>query len=917
MYKYPSNTKFNFTVFHIAITFVIASIVYLTGGSNNNASYAIDLISTNNTEDKVFDIPSSSFSSELITTDHNISRHEIEMQVQILPDGQPAYKMLKHIIKNSYSENDITYRYSNQATIPGPTIIVTEDEEVDIKIIDTNRSVIREHFIASIPGTFSYDDKKLGEIGLFGAVIVNPKNSGILQSLINGSISNNPLDQIDKDIVLYMVGSTFWGMEISKSGMQTPLWTNPTVAAKENQKVRFHVLGLSPIDNPEGHQHTFHLHAHRWVDPGTSHIIDAKTINPRTSHVFVVDAGDHVGPGDWQYHCHVFAHMEAGMMGTFRVSTIANSSNTNINSISGPSPYKNFATFEISDEPGKWFKNTKGDITHTGTESVAILNKSGTVHFMMSDTNGEHTVTSMIFPKNAKNMPFDQLTSFDGGGIVKLIDPGLYLFTCKIHHYMFAAVIVDDPSTTGLDLGEEITLINGVTIPTSSDLATRLLRLFFISTAPNNWQNYLSLTPWHISYPNVDVRISNGTILNLKEILEKKYGQNITLSPLQNPSTSGVGEVWIDTQFEKTASKTKPGTATAINTTTWQITKKVALPEINMNNPHNMWADKDQNLIYQTQWFDNKTTIFNRTSGQLVKNIIVGDDPSHVMTRPNTDQLYVALNGEHGVLELSQRGESLERIIPMQLPGQNLSHPHGHWLSHDGKFLITPNALSETSTIYNLEDNEIKGHVPIGHSPIATGMMPNSSKYYMTDFHDSTMNVIDTNNGRVIKRISLIKDYDPISGAISGPIGAFPIQTPVSPDGKYMVTANTLSATITIIDTESDEIVKMLPCDPGCHGVNFGAKAGGGYYAYVSSTFSNELIVVDGDPNNDGDSSDAEIVGRVSLVSSNTQTDDKIVGLEGTGGQGVLAIPNVYNGWVQNVPSIWKDILTEEQQNPK
>lgn len=55
MYKYPSNTKFNFTVFHIAITFVIASIVYLTGSNNNASSYAVDLISTNNTEDKVFE----------------------------------------------------------------------------------------------------------------------------------------------------------------------------------------------------------------------------------------------------------------------------------------------------------------------------------------------------------------------------------------------------------------------------------------------------------------------------------------------------------------------------------------------------------------------------------------------------------------------------------------------------------------------------------------------------------------------------------------------------------------------------------------------------------------------------------------------------------------------------------------------
>jgi hypothetical protein len=77
------------------------------------------------------------------------------------------------------------------------------------------------------------------------------------------------------------------------------------------------------------------------------------------------------------------------------------------------------------------------------------------------------------------------------------------------------------------------------------------------------------------------------------------------------------------------------------------------------------------------------------------------------------------------------------------------------------------------------------------------------------------------------------------------------------------------------------------------------------------------LIVVDGDPNNDGDSSDAAIAGRVEYLKKPMKTDDKIVGLEGTGGQGVLAIPNVYNGWVQNVPSIWKDLLTEEQQNPK
>jgi hypothetical protein len=92
---------------------------------------------------------------------------------------------------------------------------------------------------------------------------------------------------------------------------------------------------------------------------------------------------------------------------------------------------------------------------------------------------------------------------------------------------MLGAVIADDPSTTGLDLGEEITLINGITIPTGSDLATRLLKIFFTFTAPSNWQDYTLTNPWHVSYPNVDVRITNGTVVNLKDVLEGRYGQNL------------------------------------------------------------------------------------------------------------------------------------------------------------------------------------------------------------------------------------------------------------------------------------------------------------------------------------------------------------------------------------------------------
>ena len=693
------------------------------------------------------------FSSSPNNKTSNNTMHKIEMVVITLPTGQPAYKMISHVksngspsssdMTNSSNNNiDLTPKYSKLATIPGPALVFTEGDYVNVNIKDKDGTLITsEEFLASEPGTFLYiDDSKSGENGLFGAVIVNPKNN-VNTGLIKGKIQEFPVNKLDKDIILFMVGSTFWGMEIDNKNnyKQSPLWTNPTLTGVVDQKMRFHILGVGHAGNPTDHQHTFHLHAHRWVDPGTNNIIDVKQIIPGKTHSFIIDVGDGVGPGHWQFHCHVFAHMEAGMMGAFNV--VSGDPTINIPSEPGASPYKNFAAYELTDQPAKWFTNLAGDITNTGTESLAVINKSGSVNFMMSDVSGVHTVTSFVYPKGAMNMPFDEITAYAGGGIVKLDHPGLYVFGCKLHPFMLGAVIADDPSTEGLDLGDEITLINGITVPTSSDLATRLLKAFFTFTATNNWQDYTSSSssspnPWHISYPDVDVRITNGTVVNLKDTLESRYGQNLTLDELNNPDIPGVGEVWIDTQFEKTASKSKPGTASAVNATVWEITKKVALPEINMNNAHNMWTDKDQNLIYATQWFDNKTSIFDRNTGKLVKNIEVGHDPSHVMTSTKTDELMVALHGEQGVALLGPKGESLKKVIPMQFPGQDPSHPHGHWMSDC--YMVTPDEFTGTATIYDMMESKILAKVKTGHSPIAIGMTPDGSKSYVADFFDST-----------------------------------------------------------------------------------------------------------------------------------------------------------------------------------
>jgi hypothetical protein len=589
------------------------------------------------------------------------------------------------------------------------------------------------------------------------------------------------------------------------------------------------------------------------------------------------------------------------------------------------------AVFQLNDGPGPWFRCSAGPgCVQAGTQSLAVVSPGSVVRFIGgSETETVHTTTSLLWPltsagDNADNMPFDQARAFRGAQAVTLNTPGLYVFVCKLHPFMLAAVIVDDANTAGLDLGEQIRLVNGLTVPTLSDLGVRLLRAFWVITNPQNYQDHNPATnpglAWKVNLPAVDVRVTGGAVISLAAL-----SIDTTVDPPLTPAVAGVGEVWVDTEYENTAGKAKPGTATAVDVTTWQVTKKAALPQINMNNPHNMWTDRDQTVIYQTQWFSNKMAVFDRQTLKLLRNVVVGDAPAHVMTRVDTDQVHVSANGDGHVTELSPFGGHVQRRIPVQFQGENPGHPHAHTMSFDGHTMVTPNSNTADSTRIDVPSGHIVDKTPTGTLPIATGMMPDASKYYVSNYVDSTITCIaigppscHTAGGPVaVKTINLLANYNPVTGVISGPIGGLPIQTPVSPHGKWVITANTLTATITIIDTATDELVAGLPCSAGCHGVNFGAKAGGGYYAYVSSKFSNDLLVVNPDPNNDGSAVDAAIVGRVILVAgAGTLQDDTPTLNKGMGGQGVLAIPLPYNGWVQNLPAFWKEQLTPDQQQP-
>lgn len=933
------------------------------------------------------------------------STHQITIEAVEMPDGMFAYRMVEHLvdgddITNQYSPKPsipgptIVMTVGDDAFVTlvnsvscdmFPDDIVGDGREVPSiakigihvhgvhymidsdgtpkmvnKIADQAAACggesITYHWIAAegTQGSWPYHDHTFTAehgaegLGLFGTVIVNPDQNAQIKVGVNGKVQNVKVSDISKEYVLWMTStevlgkSLFYGMEIDNHhpttpGKQTPLWVNPLLLSTEGEFVRFHVLGMGD------EVHSFHLHAHRWIEPGSesqaagkfAHLIDVEEIVPLDHHVFVTKAGEGVGPGDWMYHCHVLRHMEEGMSGMFRV--LPEGSDDTLPTVG--------AVFTLTDEPGWWFKavdrgivealdGTLSDgigwpLSEVGVDSesrsVAVIRTGESVLFTMKDSVTLHTVTSLIFPENAVNMPFDKQLMLRGSTFitdtnrvpVTLDTAGLYVFVCKIHPYMLGAVIADNDGTLPLELGTDITVATRTgglpgnfptTVPTTDPLAANLLRTFFAITDRANWKDYTTTT-WNINLPDlpIDVTGDGATDANLGDFDTPVINPS---TELFDPVTDGVGEVWVNTQFELTMNKQvlkreslkaadaspieKPGTITVVDAANWSVTKKIALPEISMNHPHNMWADEDEDTIYQTQWFDRRLVAIDRATGEVVRDIAIGQSPSHVMTSPVDDKIYIAMNGEEQVLEI----DPLTLKPTRQLSTGVDSHPHGHWISTDGQFIVTPNffALDGTggSAIFDLDSDEfIK--VNTGQAPIAIGMIPNDSIYYTADFLGNSLTKVDAdpNGDGNIADAAVLTTIDLLAGAGVG----LPIQTPVSPDGKWVVTANTLGAKISVVDTSTDTVVKVLDCDPGCHGVNFGEKSGGGFYAYVTNKFSNAMIIVDPDPNNDNDASDAAVVGKVLLADSSAMNDDRIVGLEGMGGQGVLPLPIAYPGW--------------------
>lgn len=165
--------------------------------------------------------------------------------------------------------------------------------------------------------------------------------------------------------------------------------------------------------------------------------------------------------------------------------------------------------------------------------------------------------------------------------------------------------------------------------------------------------------------------------------------------------------------------------------------------------------------------------------------------------------------------------------------------------------------------------------MPTGLYPLGAGINTKGTLSAAGNCLDSTASIFDAVNGVKLRDV-------PISGC--------GVQSPFSPDDRYIVVPN--SPYTTVIDaakaadlryTNAETIVATIYTGKGAHGAAFGPKQGGGYYAYISHKFENYMSVID--------LTTMTKAGDVPLV---TTTTGKValVGATDTGGNGIATNPN-------------------------
>jgi len=251
-------------------------------------------------------------------------------------------------------------------------------------------------------------------------------------------------------------------------------------------------------------------------------------------------------------------------------------------------------------------------------------------------------------------------------------------------------------------------------------------------------------------------------------------------------------------------------------------------------NPHMAMISPDGRYIVTGGQRSNTAYIIDARTLELVKKIPVGLFPEHLAFSPDGRYYYQGNPEGDSISVIDMQSLSVIKTI------EGLAEPLNITFTPDGTKAYVGNYGAHWVGVIDVTRHELIKKIEVGKVPGISRLDP--SKYlseikgifmatpsadgryiYATDGDLATVAVIDTRDDRVIKTIR---------------VGPDPWRLYMSHDGKYGITVNNGDDTISIIDTTKNEVAATLPAGKDMTGVNFAA----GKAFVIASTSAFEYV---------------------------------------------------------------------------
>lgn len=272
-----------------------------------------------------------------------------------------------------------------------------------------------------------------------------------------------------------------------------------------------------------------------------------------------------------------------------------------------------------------------------------------------------------------------------------------------------------------------------------------------------------------------------------------------------------------------------------------------------------------QKLAVVSRW-DDKVLFIDLDSGEQYHSLETGNFPHEIASDPDKRFAYVPSYAGNRITKIDLK----EELVVDQFELWEHTNLHGIEVSKDGNSLWVTSEEQRAVIKVDTETGSILGSYPTHQyrSHMLT-VMPNETKIYASNLDSGSVSIMNTNtnttkvlylgneaegigmtnDGREIWVTNRVENTVSIIGTDTDEIiksfpsaGSFPVKLKFSPDGAHVWICNNRSGSVAVFDANTYELIKLIETGERPLGIAFSEDS---KFAYITKPGTHQVIEID------------------------------------------------------------------------